>query len=468
MLPFLTKKKRYKIAFGGRAGTKSQTGVDVSILKVSTEQKKVCCFREFGSSIEDSIWSLISSEIDRLEAPGFEINNRRIEHEDGGVYKSKGLGRDSKSVKSFSGFDIFLIEEGDFLTDEILDDLIPTLREEDSELWVIFNPQSREDVVSKRFIMPFYDELLKNGVYEDDMHYIVWTNYDENPWLPKVISDEIALDTKHVKMGIMSQAAFDHKWKGHFNDTVPNAIIKQEWFDAAIDAHIKLNWEPRGIKVTAHDPSDLGPDDKALCDRHGSVVTECKTKDDGDYNDGADWALKHAIDNESDLFVWDAIGNSLHKQVKETLHGKRIEHLMFKGSEAVDTPSEVYEGEIANKRNRRTHKETWKNKRAQKAGLLADRFYNTYLAVEKGIYTDPDKMISISSSVSELEELRAETCRIPKKPNGVGLFQLFTKEEMKSKFKIKSPNRFDSLYMVFEDITNTTENFELEFDGWGK
>ena len=110
MLPFLTLQRRYKIAIGGRAGTKSQTVVDILIMLVQTLGKRVCCFREYGSSIEDSVWSLISDEIDRMNVDGFTVNQRKIGcTASGGFFKSKGLGRDSKSVKSFSGFDIFLV-----------------------------------------------------------------------------------------------------------------------------------------------------------------------------------------------------------------------------------------------------------------------------------------------------------------------------------------------------------------------
>ena len=469
LLPFFNEAIRYKIAFGGRGGLKSQTCIDILIHKAHVEGKRVCVFREFGESIENSVWALIVSEIERMQVPGFTIGKRNIDCESGGGFRSKGIGRDSKGVKSYSGFDYFLIEEGDFLTDEILKDLRPTLRKEGSEVWLIFNPQSREDTVSKNFLLPYYDELLKNGFYKDENHYIIWTSMDDNPWAPTVLLQEREIDKQKVKSGLMSQQEYDHIWNGYFNDTVPNAIIKQEWFEAAIDAHKKIKgFEPRGVQVVAHDPSDLGPDDKALTHRHGSVVLECLTKSDGDYNDGAEWSLKYAIDNNVDLYVWDAIGNSLHQQVKSALSGKRIDYSMFKGSEAVDWPDVVYEGELSDRSKRKTHKETWKNKRAQKAGLLADRFFKTYLAVEKGIWTDPDEMISISSNIEELEELRAETCRIPKKPNNNGLFQLYTKEEMKNKFKIKSPNRFDSLYMAFEDTTSTDETItDIDFDGWG-
>ena len=72
--------------------------------------------------------------------------------------------------------------------------------------------------------------------------------------------------------------------------------------------------------------------------------------------------------------------------------------------------------------------------------------YRTYQAVEKGIYTDPDEMISFSSEIAEIDMLRSELTRIPKVPNGSGKIQIMSKKEMKT-HKIDSPNMGDAVMM---------------------
>lgn len=141
---------------------------------------------------------------------------------------------------------------------------------------------------------------------------------------------------------------------------------------------------------------------------------------------------------------------------------------MYKGSTEPDFPLHIYEGEMAEKKKKKTNKETFYNKRAQKTWYLRDRFYNTWLAITKGIYTDPEKMISLSSDIEEMDILRSETCRIPRKPNSNGQIQIYPKPEMLRKFKIASPNLFDSLVMCFEDEEVIIEQQELEFAGWGQ
>ena len=58
--------------------------------------------------------------------------------------------------------------------------------------------------------------------------------------------------------------------------------ILSEHFDACIDAHKKLGFESKGGRFASHDPSDMGPDDKAYAMRHGSVILNLQEKKDGD------------------------------------------------------------------------------------------------------------------------------------------------------------------------------------------
>ena len=72
--------------------------------------------------------------------------------------------------------------------------------------------------------------------------------------------------------------------------------------------------------------------------------------------------------------------------------------------------------------------------------------------MEQEVYTDPDTMISFSSDITDLTQLRAELCRLPIKPNPNGMLELYTKEEMLRKFKIPSPNLADSVKMLFKTV----------------
>ena len=340
MLPFFNKKKRIKIAFGGRGGTKSQTIADILAMKVDTEGWKIGCFREHQNTLDDSVHALLKEEIKRMEIPGYIINDKHIKHEDGGSFKFRGLARNLGGIKSFHGFNIFWVEEGEFLSEDSLKTLLPTLRESGSELWITLNPKYEEDAVSQRYIIPYYDELLVNGVYEDEDHYIVWTNYDENPWFPPELEKDRIRDYAHL-----SRSEYDHIWLGFFDTKIENSLIQREWFDACINAHKKLGFKPIGVKIASHDPSDTGPDDKGFAYRHGSVVLDLQENKRGDINEGGDWAVENALQWNVDAFTWDCdgMGVGLNRQVTNHFKGKPVKTTMFKGSEAPDFPGAIYE-----------------------------------------------------------------------------------------------------------------------------
>ena len=451
-----SKKKRYKIVIGGRGSAKSQSIGGLCIRDSQTAGLKIGCFREFMSSIEDSVHALLKDEINRLECEGFTVNDRKIYNTSGGEFKFRGLAHNSDSMKSMHGFKRFWVEEAQTISEESLRLLTPTLREEGSEIWMSANPMSSADPFSQRFILPFQKELDRNGYYEDDMHLIIVSNYLDNPFFPNVLEQERLFDKE-----FLSDAEYEHIWLGKFNDTVEGAIIPVEWFNKAIDAHKILGFKQQGATIVTHDPSDetkRGKNDPAgLCVRHGSVIIDIMEKTDGDVNDKADWATLWAMDYKADVFRWDCdgLGSGLKRQMTTALDGKRIDIEMFKGSESPDNPEDIYQPDnIIDRSNAKTNSQTFRNKRAQYYWYLRDRFYNTYLAITRKEYRDPETLISISSEIDCIDRLRSEVCRIPKKYNANGLIQIMSKDDMaKLKPPVASPNLADSLMMGMKGHT---------------
>ena len=277
-------------------------------------------------------------------------------------------------------------------------------------------------------------------------------NYTDNPWYhASGLEDERKWDYKNI-----ARAMYDHIWRGFFNDSIENSLIMSEWFDACVDAHEKKGFVARGAKKASHDPSDTGSDSKTYAMKHGSVVLDIKEKTTGDVNEGGHWAAGIAIQEGVDTFDWDGdgMGCALPEQMSKDFSGKKTTITMFKGSESPDNPEAMYNpGNGAPVQNPRTNKDTFRNKRAQYYFILRDRIYTTYRAIIHNEYHDPDKMISFSSNIDILSKARSELCRMPIKPNGNGLLELYTKQEMKSKFKMPSPNVGDAIMMLMRDIT---------------
>ena len=466
----LSKPKRIKIAVGGRGSSKS-IGVGDIMLMLADHGERICCTREFQNSIDDSVHESLKQEIDRLNLDGFDVQNNNIYSSTGGEIFYKGLARNITSLKSIAGVKKLWIEEGESVSEKSLKVLTPSIRSsvkdnldddgDPPEIWITMNRNSRQDAIAKKYLARAEASLERTGYYEDDLMMVVEVNYTDNPWFPVELEQE-RLDDKEN----LSDDEYDHIWNGHYNETVDRAIIKKAWFDAAIDSHIKLGINPTGAVIATHDPADEGGDSKGYACRKGILYTEIDEIIAKDGNDGCDEATARAINANADLFVWDGdgMGALLRRQISDSFKGIKCDLRMYRGSGEVEDKKAKYDGlmSFGRKDNPKTNADTFYNKRSQYYTKLAQRFYNTWLAVEKKQYVDPDSIISISSDIKLIDELRSEVCRIPRKQNGTGKIQLMSKKEMKDKYDIDSPGMADCLAMG-EEIPHVIKKVELNF-----
>ena len=137
---------------------------------------------------------------------------------------------------------------------------------------------------------------------------------------------------------------------------------------------------------------------------------------------------------------------------------------MFRGSETPDDADSVFAG---SGEQHKTNRDTFYNKRAQYWWRLRERFEATWRAVAGGKYTNPDDMISLSSRIEKLDQLRAEVCRIPLKRNNNGKIQIMSKIEMAKKpYQLPSPNMGDSLMMSMYSPKVAAQVATIKFAGW--
>lgn len=478
--PLFLRPKRFIILIGGRGSGKTVAKGGHGLIGMHDLGRNLMCIREFQSSISDSVHAVLSAEVERLEFDNSDITERAVKFtHNNSMARFMGLSRNPESVKSAFGFLDWWIEEAQFLSEKSLRTLTPTARKkpqkglpgklkevsvkevdmEDVQMVFCANPASSEDPFSQRFIVPFASDLERDGVYEDDMHLIIKMNWDQNPWF----GDSGLEQERLFDMENLPRSTYDWVWEGGFNDDIENGLIKPEWFDSCVDAHIKLKMKPFGVTKVTHDPSDLGNDPKATVVRKGNIITEVAQRTDLDVNEGSDWALGMAINEGADQYEWDVggMGVTLKKDVNAALEGKRMSVHQFNGASSVDHPNAVYESSGAsNIVMEKTWEQICKNLRAQCYLKLRDRIYRTHRAISEGVMTDPEQLISFSSESESLKTLRAELCRMPIKPNSTGLFELYTKKEMREKFKVRSPNCADGVMMserIHGIIDNTTK-----------
>ena len=476
--PIILKHKKYKALFGGRAGTKSIVGMDSMVGDVNSNGSKVFCLRERMKSLKNSIYAGMEARVSQLKLSGFTPvpSQWEIKHSSGGLISFGGM-HNIRDIKSTFEYKFIFLEEADQTSQDTLDTLGPTLRGvQGAEMWLIWNPASANDAMSKQFIIPFQDDLDRCGYYEDEYRLIIKVGFEDNPWFmaDQSLRAEYEMNTKDMKAGLMSKARYNHIWHGAFNDDVENSLIEADWFDACIDAHVKLGFEAKGAKICSHDPADVGTDAKTVAIRHGVVFTDMEEIDAINGNDGFDYACGFATKHNADVFVWDCdgMGALLRNQAATNFKGKKIQTVMFKGSEGVHNPDAICAAtEHYGIRESKTNKDVLKNKRAQNYVQIAERCRKTYEAVVHGVYHNPDDLISFSSKIDCLQKLRSEMCRLPTKPNSSGTIELYSKADMRkgilmpdgSKFKIPSPNLADDVMMSFDNgcVINNVAGFVM-------
>lgn len=442
----LYKPKRLKSFFGGRGGAKTEEFAQYVITKVHLQGQKWISAREFQNSIDDSSYSVLVNKIYALGwEDHFEIQNSKIIHKkNGGKVDFVGLARNIMSFKSKFGYDGMWIEEAETVSQKSWDVLIPTIRKENSEIIASWNTGDTTSATYKLLVAPYIKEINEKGFYEDDYIYSAKVCYWDNPYF----KDPLRTEMERMKKENYKQ--YLHIWCGEPKAEYDDSIIQSEWVDAAIDAHLKLpHIKEIGEQVVSFDPADIGKDAKAVAFRHGVVVKDVKQKKNGDIDDAIAWAFDEAYEKRAEILVYDSVGvgASVKVGLSDRIANKNIIVHGFGGGESPTA------GRYADDRS---NADVFLNKRAQYWWLLRDRLENTYRAIEKNEYFDPRTMISISSDIKDLDQLKSELVRQQRKrTSGSRLIQLQSKEEMR-KQGIPSPNMADAVVMLFaiDDIPN--------------
>nr|DAT19792.1 MAG TPA: large terminase [Caudoviricetes sp.] len=425
----LIQKHRYKSLRGGRGGMKSWAVATVLVELACKGRFRIMCARELQNSISDSVISLLSDTIDRAGyTQEFEVQRNRIIHLlTGSEFLFYGIKNNPTKIKSIEAIDICWIEEAENVSDESWNILIPTIRKEGSEIWLTWNP--------KNILDPTYQRFVVNP--PDDMVDIV-VNYTDNIYLP----DVLRLEAESCKA--RDYDLYRHIWLGEPVADSELAIIKPSWIEAAIDAHEKLGFSAAGRRILGFDVADEGDDANATVLRHGSVVTDMQQWRGQDVIYSADKVYLYAQEQNIDRIVYDNIGVGAGVKAQFRRKNGKVQTLGFNAGGAVYKPDAKYTDD---KRNR----DMFANIKAQAWWMVRDRFYKTWRAVHHGDNYPEDQLISLSSSLHELEYLTAELSRPQVDYDQNGRVKAESKKDMKKR-GIPSPNRADALVMAFAPV----------------
>lgn len=427
----LIQKARYKVLYGGRGSGKSYFLAELAVEVARRIGTVILCAREFQGSLDDSVYQLLIETIERLGyADEFDILKSTITHKGTGAkFVFYGIKNNVTKIKSIQGVGVCWVEEAEAVTKNSWDVLIPSIRgDKNAEIWISFNPKNILDDTYQRFIVhPPKDSIVLKANYDINPHFA------DTPLLADM------LECKE-----RDEDLYRHIWLGEPVADSELAIIKPSWIEAAIDAHEKLGFSAAGRRILGFDVADEGDDANATVLRHGSVVTDMQQWRGQDVIYSADKVYLYAQEQNIDRIVYDNIGVGAGVKAQFRRKNGKVQTLGFNAGGAVYKPDAKYTDD---KRNR----DMFANIKAQAWWMVRDRFYKTWRAVHHGDNYPEDQLISLSSSLHELEYLTAELSRPQVDYDQNGRVKVESKKDMKKR-GIPSPNRADALVMAFAPV----------------
>ncbi len=201
---------RYIVLKGGRSSGKSHFIARKLLEDRLYKKRDLLCVREFQTNLEQSNYKLFKQLVEKYSLP-FRIYSDYLRSE---LTKSeivfKGMNDlTADGIKSYEGFSDAWIEEAQNFSLNSFQKLDPTIRQNDSQIFVTMNPETVKDAV-------LYE--IENFHKEDAL--IIHINYFDNPFCPAPMRKM----AEQIK--IHKPEDYRHIWLGEPIDIIKNNVVK--------------------------------------------------------------------------------------------------------------------------------------------------------------------------------------------------------------------------------------------------
>jgi phage terminase large subunit len=161
------------------------------------------CIREVQKTLEHSVKSLLEQKIKKFNVGEyFDVQRGQINsnYGDGKIIFQGMQDHTAESIKSLEDFDRSWVEEAQSLSQRSLDLLRPTIRKPNSEHWFTWNPRFNTDPI----------DVFLRGETPFPQSVVIQVNFNDNPWLPQVLKDEMEYDRSR------DIDKYEHVWLGGY------------------------------------------------------------------------------------------------------------------------------------------------------------------------------------------------------------------------------------------------------------
>lgn len=220
LIPVFTGEADVRGAYGGRGSAKTMTFAKMTAIRAymwdqAGREGVIVCGREFLNSIDDSSLAEVKAAIESEPwlAPHFDIGEKYIRTKSKRIaYKFSGMDkRTIMSLKSKAKILLLWADEAEPITDKAWDIVIPTLRQEDSELWVTWNPARKSSATDRRFRQT-----------KDPRFKVVEMNWRDNPKFPAI------LERQRLRWLKTDPDGYDHVWEGAYATAAKGAYFTKQ------------------------------------------------------------------------------------------------------------------------------------------------------------------------------------------------------------------------------------------------
>lgn len=217
LIPTFNGNARYRVAHGGRGSGKTRTFAIMSAVRAymaaeNGQEGVILCAREFMNSLEDSSMQEVKSAIRSIPwlDSYFDMGEKYIRTKCGRVkYTFTGLRHNIDSLKSKAKILICWIDEAEGVSETAYSKLLPTVREEGSEVWITYNPELDGSPTDLRF--------RKN---KPSNAIVTEINYSDNPWFPDVLDAERLNDLERL-----DPATYAWIWEGAYLENSDSQVL---------------------------------------------------------------------------------------------------------------------------------------------------------------------------------------------------------------------------------------------------
>ena len=237
---FLLEPHRYKSAYGGRGRGASWSFARVLLTLASYQKKRILCTREYQNSIKDSVYKVLCDQIDELNLnPYYNISKTEIFSKIGSEFIFKGL-QHPLEIKSIEGIDVVWLEEAQNVSEESWRFLIPTIRKDNSEIWLSWNTGEEKDPTYQRFVINKPPDCVSKLL-----------TFKDNPFFPETLRKEM----EHCRR--VDRDAYLHIWEGQPLRQSEALVFKGKYVIEDFEAPDGIRFYYGGDWGFANDPTAL-------------------------------------------------------------------------------------------------------------------------------------------------------------------------------------------------------------------